>query len=694
MGQPFCLEILTEELPPSEIRSTIEQLFSIFTAFFQQKQIPCLCVHPFTSARRIGVFVEDVAEQQEDYIEKKKGPAQAVALDGSGQPTRALLGFLKANGATMEDTVVEEINSVPYLFLQRRVVGKPSFNILADHLPGLIGQIAFQRPMRWGDGTFRFVRPVHNLLCLLGEQVVPFEAFGIRSNQQTEGRRFTEGPIHVPDAAQYKERLAQYDVVVDLADRTRKIEAHLMEIAASLDAHVEIDADLVWEVAALTENPAPIVGQLDKRYLSLPPEVLITTLKHHQRAFPMMRNNRPTTQWVAFADCGPAALDNARKGYERVIRARLEDALFYYKEDQKTSLEERVPQLENLLFQRGMGSTRDKVERTRAIGQEIARLLELDLPTTEKIDRACFLSKADLLTTMVYEFPELQGVMGRVYASLQGEDSVVCDALEDQYADHPVMSVPSAVVAVSDRLDVIAGNFLHSNIPSGSRDPHGLRRKMSVIMETVSAFHWDLDLSALFSFSARLYAEKASDPSSMIEAIESFAKSRLESLLVERGIRYDTIRAVLHLWNLPLRAILAARAIEQFRHDSSFSRLTVGFERVHNITRFHTQTRYDARLFEQEEERGLMQAFLEVREETTRHIRQLNYDLALESLSRMKDPIDQYFDAVFVMVEREDLRLTRLSFLKELDSLFMQVGDLTCLEEGARSDPAAGDMNE
>ncbi len=694
MGQPFCLEILTEELPPSEIRSTIEQLFSIFTAFFHQKQIPSLSVHPFSSARRIGVFVEDVAERQEDYIEKKKGPAQAVALDGSGQPTRALLGFLKANGATMEDTVVEEVNSVPYLFLQRRVEGKPTIDIMADHLPELIGQLAFQRPMRWGDGTFRFVRPVHNLLCLFGTQVVPFEAFGLCSNQQTEGRRFTKGPVHVPDAAQYKERLAQFDVVVDLGDRTRQIEANLTEIAASLNAHIEMDADLVWEVAALTENPAPIVGQLDERYLSLPPEVLITTLKHHQRAFPMMRNNRPTPQWVAFADCGPAALDHARAGYERVIRARLEDALFYFEEDQKISLENRVPQLDTLLFQRGMGSTRDKVERTRAVCQEIGRLLGLDQSTAEKIDRACLLSKSDLLTTMVYEFPELQGVMGRVYASLQGENSEVCDALEDQYTDHPVMSVTSAVVAVSDRLDVITGNFLHGNIPSGSRDPYGLRRKMSLIMETFSALHWDLDLSALFSGSARLYAQKASDPSSMTEAIESFAKSRLESLLIERGIRYDSIRAVLHLWNLPLRAILSAQAIEQFRQDSSFSRLTVGFERVHNITRSHTQTRYDARLFEQEEERELMRAFLEVREETTRHIRQLNYDLALQSLSRLKDPIDQYFDAVFVMVEREDLRLTRLGFLKELDSLFMQVGDLTCLEEGTRTDPAARDMNE
>jgi len=708
MGLTFLLEVLTEELPPSEIPDLINNLEEQFGQFFQEHGFHPTGMECFISARRFGIMVSGLDAQQPDREERKKGPACKVAFkdETRQEPTRALTGFLTSNGAAIGEIEIEAVNDIPYVFLRRMIPGKATITLLAAFIPSLLSRLSFRRPMRWGAGETTFVRPVHGFLALLGSEIVPFVCFGVDSGRTTQGHRFLGSEVAIGRAEDYFDGMKKQCVFVRQTEREGFIRDQLATLSSERGVEIPADEELLREVTWLTEYPQAVIGQFRPDFTILPKEVLITTLKHHQRTFPVLQDGQLTNGFVSFQDNGERSKANVVKGYEKVINARLSDARFFFEEDQKTPLSARLEGLKTVLFQKGLGSTFDKVERNRTLTAYLCEFLKIPSTGTASLDQAAQLSKSDLLTAMVYEFPELQGIMGRVYAQLEGINPAVSKALEEQYWPTVPESVEGAILSLADKMDVLCGNLWLGNVPSGSKDPYGLRKKLFQIIETLVSFNWDLRLDDFFSqalrgFSATVNAQQTQSPLTKERSVEALqntfkeiAQGRLEFYLQGKGLPYDVIRAVQHHWAIPLRAAIAAESLQGFRADPAFLQVSTLFERVHNITRNETATDFDSRLFEAEAEKDLFIRFTEIKDSVLSCIGHLNYRDALLRLIGLKDAINRYFDDVFVMVDREDLRLTRLRFLKSIDQLFMTAADLSLIEkDGGKQTDSVGIEN-
>jgi len=541
--------------------------------------------------------------------------------------------------------------------------------------------------MKWGDGENRFVRPVHNVLAVYNDHVIPFVLMGKESSASTRGHRFDPVDVEINDAGTYFMKLREVNVISEHEKRRQFIKDRIDALEDEEGIKVPVDDDLLDEVVALTEFPEPVIGQLDTKYLDLPEEVLKTTLKHHQKTFPVYRNRQLQPSFLSFKDNFKALPENVVRGYRKVIEARLEDAAFYYQEDVKTTLESRLEKLKKTLFQRGLGSLYEKVRRVESLSSKVAGMLEISPEGRDKIERAALLSKSDLTTNMVYEFPELQGVMGRIYAGRDGEPTEICLALEEQYQTTPPETYTGSILSSGDKFDTVLGNLYIGNIPSGSKDPYGLRRSVNTILAILIEREWDLNLIKLYNLTMGQYdkeylispdaVEKGEDHNSVFVAYKLLFQNRIDALLGERAIEYDVINAVRHLWHHPFRAVLAARAISALKKDDEFLVLSRLFERVHNISAKHDSFEYDSRLFEQEEERELENRYNEIREIVSDKLKRFDYKGALKDVRSLREAINNYFDNVFVMTDQEDLKLTRLGFLKNLDAFLVQMGDLS-----------------
>lgn len=701
MGLTFTLEVLTEELPPTEIPGLLSNLEEKFRQCFIDFGLRPTGKESFVASRRFGIMVSGLEPRQPDREERKKGPACKVAFADESrlEPTKALNGFLASNGAKVDEIEIEEINGVPYVFLRRIIPGKMTVDLLASAVPTILSGLSFHRPMRWGAGETSFVRPVHGLLALLGNEIVPFSCFGVTSGRTTRGHRFLGAETTIDRAEDYFDKMRHQYVFARQDEREGFIRQQLTDLAESCSVEIPVDEELLKEVTWLTEYPQAVMGQFRSDYKTLPKEVLITTLKHHQRTFPVLRDGMLTGGFVSFQDNGDTAKANVVKGYEKVINARLADARFFFEEDQKTPLQARLDHLKNVLFQKGLGSTFDKVERNRDLTAYLCESLGFPAPQRALMDEAARLSKSDLLTSVVYEFPELQGTMGRVYADLEGLDPVISKALEEQYSPSVPESVAGAVLLIADKMDVLCGNLWLGNVPSGSKDPYGLRKKLYQIIETYISYNWDLRLDELFrqglkpfvndrpSGTALSTARPERSEKVLLQMFKELTQSRLEFYLQGKGLPYDIIRAVQHHWATPMRAAIVAQNLQEFRTEPVFLQISTLFERVHNITRNVTDTDFDSRLFENEAEKELYIRYTETKDTVLSHIRRLNYRDALIGLMELKEPINRYFDDVFVMVDREDLRLTRLRFLKSIDQLFMAAADLSMIEKDGGAQP-------
>jgi len=468
-------------------------------------------------------------------------------------------------------------------------------------------------------------------------------------------------------------------VYADQHMRKDKIKADIQKLEQKNGIQIPTDEELIEEVTAITEFPNPVLGEFDARFLKLPKEVLITTLKHHQRTFPVLKNQEIIPFFLSFQDNEEHSRENVKSGYRKVIEARLEDALFYYKEDLKKPFEQRTEALQEIGSQNKLGTLYEKVLRVNRMSKEISTILELDKESLEQVNKTSLLMKNDLTTKMVYEFPELQGIMGRIYSKISGEPNEVSQAIEEQYSETIPETLCGCVTTISDNIDTIAGNLLINNIPSGSKDPFGLRRALTKCLNIMIAREWDFDLNQLFLFSLSLYDFhiEASETEKLSVLFLELLKNRIEYYLNEKGIHYDLINATLHLANNPTRCVLAAKALMDLRKEGDFTDLTRIFERIHNISKNHTSHYYDARLFEHDEEVQLEQTFNELRDEVNQALERFDYKSALTKSKDLRVPVDTYFDNVFVMSEREDLKLTRLGFLKQLDDFLLNMGDFT-----------------
>jgi glycyl-tRNA synthetase beta chain len=661
------LEVGLEELPASEFYNILEQLETRTRELLKANRIQCDSIEVFVGSRRFGVLLRGLSERQEGFVEEKKGPPLNVAYDSKGAPTRALEGFLRKNNATFEDIIEKD----GYVYISRKIEGKAVEEVLPEVFEDLVMGMSFKKPMRWGTGEYEYVRPVHWIVAMLDDRVLDLTLFGLRASRFSYGKRYHSGALKITTPEEYYEVLKSGYVMASHEERKKSVLKQLEDFERTYGMKVERDEALIAEIVAMTEYPRILVGQFDQKYLELPEEIIVTAVKHHQRAF-VAHKDGLTNFFVAFQD-GPQSSENVVKGYERVINARLEDARYYFHKDLEMSLGEMNERLKGIVFQERLGTLYDKVERIVKISRKICGELKFPEDFTEKVLKVASLCKADIASKVVYEFPELQGVMGRIYALKEGMDEELAFAIEDHYSENPE-TVIGSVLGMADRLDTIVGNFAIGNIPTSSKDPYGLKGKADTVFRIVRKNEWDVSLEELLNFAASLVGFHLSND------LEEFFSSRFYQFLInEIGVSYDVARAVNHLWKKPLRGTLAAEALQKISERPEFQDLFVGFERVHNITKKHDSREFDGALFEKEEEKRLMNKFFEVKEKVLKALERLNYEEALQYLIELKPYIDEYFDNVFVMVNRDDLRMNRLGFLKNIDDLFMMIGDMSHL---------------
>ncbi len=579
-------ELLVEELPTTEVKGIIEQIENNLKKLFQEENIECENYEIILTPRRIGFILKGFSETSKEKVIEKRGPAQNIAYDQQSQPTKALLGFLKSNNATLEDVIVKD----NYVYIVKKEGGKSTKEILENSIPKIIYSLNFRKPMRWGNGEHSFVRIPHNLLALYNGEILNFEIFGLKANNKTVGHRFVKDEYFgISNSEDYVEKMKEFYVILKLEDRKTFIKSQLEDFEKRTGLTIDKSEELIEEVAILTEYPTLAVGSFNEKFLSLSEELITTTIKHHQRAFTIKDSGKITNQFIAFADMPKDVEGNAVKGYERVINARLEDARYYFEKDIKIKLEEFNEKLKGIVFQKQLGTLYDKVLRIEKVSEYIVSELKAD-NILAKVKRASILSKADIGSHVVYEFPELQGVMGRIYALIQKEDSDIAWAIEEHYGAD-TKNILAGIVGIADRIDTIIGNFLIGNVPSGSKDPYGLRVKTDEVFKIIRNFEWDIDVKELIDFSRKLINVEEGD----INTIYEFFETRFELFLKE--FRYDVARTVKHLWRKPLRGAFSAEAISNILGDIEFENLIVGFERVHNITKNHNSEEYDSAKF-------------------------------------------------------------------------------------------------
>jgi glycyl-tRNA synthetase beta chain len=686
----FLLEIRTEEIPAAALPGARRQLEELFDARLAQAGYADLEIAVLSTSRRLSVVVRNLPDRQADRTEELTGPPLKVAVDEDENPTPAGEGFARKVGLPFDEVGRIETDKGEYLTATVVHEGRPTSEILAEIVPSVTTTLRFPKMMRWGDGSSLFVRPVHGVVALLDGEVVPFALFGVETGRSTVGHR-----VHSPEgfelaaAEDYTEALMERAVVVDPEERLRRLEELAGTLASGMGARVHPDPELVAEHVELVEWPGLIAGTFEERFLELPPDVVITTLRHHQKCL-ILENGENNGLWNAFIGVidrkdDPEGL--IRQGNEWVIGARLADAGFFFSEDRKRSLEELVPGLERLEFHRVLGSLADKAARIGSLAVAIADSLGVEIDH-QQLKNAAGLAKADLLTHMVGEFPELQGVMGGHYLRLEGADQELWTAVRDHYV--PVgfegevpESLTGRLLALADRLDTVAGLFAVGEKPTGSKDPFGLRRAAQGVVKIVAEAGWEIDLDQLIRAAADAvvdHSEAGSD--ALVETMTAFMADRVRRWLTETvGVSGDTADAVMAAgWsNLPA-AVARAEALEKVRVSENFRILALAFKRVRNITDGQPDRGVDPELFEMAEERELRGATVEYGKKLESLLPAKMVEQAFAAMEPLADILERFFVEVLVMCEDERVKDNRIALLKELGRQFMELADLSKLQ--------------
>lgn len=678
----LLLEIGTEELPPADVRPALEQLKAGVRNALHELRIDVGQIETYGTPRRLVVSCTEVGVRQQPVVRRVKGPAAHVAYDSEGRPTPAATGFARSQGIPVGALSVETIGSGRYVIATVEEAGQPTASVLPPALRQVIGSITFPKTMRWESSGTRFARPVRWIVALLGSRVLPLNFAGVRAGRKTYGHRVLHPKaMSVKSPQDYFSMLRRSHVILDPEDRQARITADSNALAATVRARPQLDANLVEETVMTTEHPVVLRGTFSLEFLSLPPEVLVTVMEHHQKYFPVVdTNGRLQPYFIAVRDGGDQHLATVREGHEWVLRARFADARFFFEADRKRRLEEYVSTLEGLIVQAQLGSMADKTGRLGRLAAHVADALGLNHSERTKLQRAALLAKADLVTHLVGEFPELQGIVGGIYAALDREPPDVADAIREHYhpagaGDPPPGSRLGALLAVIDRVDTIVGALAAGLAPTGSQDPYGLRRAVQGIVEIVLTHELAMPLRPLIQASAASY-EKA-DPT-LVEQVEEFIRQRLRSQLVDQGLRYDLVDAALAVsGDALLEGAKRASGLQVFAARPEFVRLYVAFDRASRIVGEKSVGTPNASLFEVEAERVLHRLATAVGDRVRAALAAGNYAQALESLVPLADPIDKLFEDVLIMAPDLKVQDNRLALLGEVASCFRTVADFS-----------------
>ena len=677
-------EIGTEEIPAGYIEPALSAIARELTGFFAKHHIKADAPQTLGTPRRLVVACSGVDARQEDVVETHLGPSVKAAFDDQGNPTKAALGFARGKGVEVSGLTVETTEKGQVVCARVEKKGQPTEALLNSFLPQLIANIPFPKKMRWESRKVAFARPVRWIAALFDGKTLDFDFGGIACADISYGHRFLKPQaFKVRDLASYLEASAGHFLIVRPEERKKSIAEQIEKLAKEAGGTVEEDSKLLDTVAFLVEYPVAIRGDYDSKYLNLPKELLVITMKHHQKFFPVQgQDGRLLPHFIAISNITGDGGEAVKKGNERVLRARLEDARFFFEEDKKKKLEAFVEGLQGVVFQKTLGTSYEKMTRFSALAKNLGEQVCPD--KLKEIERAARLCKADLVTQMVYEFPELQGIMGCYYAAHSGESGEVAEAIKEHYrpafaGDRPPQSVVGAVVAIADKLDTILGCIGVGLIPTGSEDPYGLRRHALGIVQIILERGWRISLHALIDAGIDALRPKIKlAPEEIRRHTLDLFSQRYKSLLTDEGYPYDAIDAVLSTGIDSLvdvkQKVMAFSELKKLPH---FEPLAIAFRRVVSILNEEAPGDVQTRLLKEPAEKELYDQYLKIKKPVEDCIQNRDFAQALQKIVEIKGAVDGFFDQVMVMVKEDDLRKNRLHLLYGISRLFANIADFS-----------------
>ena len=685
--QNFLVEIGTEELPPKALKTLATSFADNVEAELNQAGLSFDKIEWFAAPRRLAVKVLNLATQQPSKEIEKRGPAVSAAFDAEGKPTKAAEGWARGCGITVDQAERIATDKGEWLVHRAKIEGQPTKNLLNDIVANALAKLPIPKPMRWADKTVQFIRPVHTVTMLLGDELIEGEILGVASARTIRGHRFLgEKEFEIQHADQYPQLLREKgSVVADFNERKAEILAKSQAKATALGGVADIEESLLEEVTSLVEYPNVLAAKFEERFLAVPAEALVYTMKGDQKYFPIYdKDGKLLPHFIFVSNINPEDPTAIIEGNEKVVRPRLTDAEFFFKTDLKQKLVDRLPRLETVLFQQQLGTLKDKTNRIEQLAGEIAKQIGAD---EAKAKRAGLLSKCDLMTNMVFEFTDTQGVMGMHYARNDGEDEEVAVALNEQYmprfaGDELPKSLVASAVALADKFDTLTGIFGIGQAPKGSADPFALRRAALGALRIIVEKNLPLDLEDLVKKSAALFGDKLTNQNVVADVVD-FMLGRFRAWYQDEGIAVDVIQAVLaRRPTRPADFDARVRAVSHFRTLDSAEALAAANKRVSNIL-----AKADAAIGEinltacvEPAEKALAEAVLTLRTEVQPLIAKGDYTAVLDKLANLRAPVDSFFDNVMVNAEDPVLRQNRLAILNTLQGLFLQVADISVLQ--------------
>ena len=686
MTKSLLLEIGLEELPAQYVRTSSEQLATRVEDFFKQENLSFESVEAFATPRRLAVRVNGLEEEQEDRVEIFKGPSLAIAQK-DGAWTKAAEGFVRGKGLTTDDIYVETIKDVEYIHVKQLLQGKSTKEVVKK-LSSVITDMKFPVTMRWADHTFEYLRPIHWIVALYGEEVIEeIQVLDVKAGRVSRGHRFLGKDTEIATPEQYEQALAEQFVIVNQDERKALVRKQIEELAAKNAWIVPIDEELLEEVSSILEYPTAFAGTFDEKYLVVPEPVLVTSMKEHQRYF-VVYNAQGELQpyFISARNGNDYMIENVAKGNQKVLTARLEDALFFYEEDKKVPMTAFLKKLETLNFHAKIGSMTEKMNRVQLLVGRIANELNLDAKDVETAQRAAEIYKFDLVTNMVGEFPELQGIMGEIYAKNYGETPEVARAIREHYmpisADGELpSSVPGALLAIADKLDTFLSFTAAGMLPTGSNDPYALRRQVMGLVQIVEAFDWHLEIEEFAKLLLGLdYVEFLEDKKEDVQAfILGFILERLAQRMTTVTKRHDIIEAVLNSNSKSVPEQMKAVAVlEKEVSKAAIKDITEALNRVINISskgfaEARHSSEYSLDKVETESERQLVESIATLRKDFENYSAQEKFS----AFASITPKIHEFFNENMVMVDNEEIRTNRLRFLRELALMILEFADFT-----------------
>ncbi|WP_224428696.1 glycine--tRNA ligase subunit beta [Pediococcus acidilactici] len=685
MAHSYLLEIGLEEIPAHVVTPSIQQLAQKVTKFLKENRLSYDSIEQFSTPRRLAIRINGLGDRQPDIEEDAKGPARKIAQDADGNWTKAAIGFTKGQGLTVDDITFKTIKGTEYVYVHKLIQGKTTQEILPG-IKDVVESLNFPTMMKWANYDFKFVRPIRWLVSILDDEVLPFQILDIKAGRQSQGHRFLGKTVDLANPSEYEEKLQAEFVIVDAEKRKALIREQIQAIAQEENWEVTPNADLLEEVNNLVEWPTAFSGKFDPKYLAIPEEVLITSMRDHQRFF-FVRNQdgKLLPNFISVRNGNKEHLENVIRGNEKVLTARLEDAAFFYDEDQKNSIEYYADRLKKVSFHDKIGTMAEKMTRVGSIAQVIAKMLGLDAEAAEDLQRAAAIYKFDLVTGMVGEFPELQGVMGEKYALLKGEKPAVAQAIREHYMPNSAEgelpeSTVGTVLALADKFDNIFSFFSAGMIPSGSNDPYALRRHAYGIVRILAQRDWSLDLN---KFEEAVKQALTDDQTSFgVDVDKNFAEvveffnDRIKQYLDHHSVSYDIEDAVLAGSQHNVTTIIAAaEVLTNAKAADSFKDEIEALTRVQRIATKNTTAgdlAVDSQLFNNETEGKLFDLITKIEAMN-------DADMAafFKELTSLTPAITEYFDATMVMDKDAKIKANRLNMMSRLANLVLRVGDLT-----------------